>query len=149
MKANEIKQTISLLDKEIAKNEAYIQAIGNLFNDIQKDHFEQVKKTKATIVELQTAKGELLESLRNSIENYRPYTAIELVGRIGLNVKDRNGDSCEIISVTATKNKVEVELGYEMSIAIVSPEMLLENYIIGYNKDYVSRNDLHLGIKIS
>ena len=148
MKANEIKQTISLIDKEIAKHEAYIQAIGNLFNDIQKDHFEQVKKTKDIIESLKEDKV-ILESLRNPIENYRPYTGIELVGRIGLNVKDRSGDNCEIISVLVTKNKVEVELGYEMSIAIVSPEMLLENYTIGSNKDYVSRNDLHLGIKIS
>jgi len=148
MKANEIKQTISLIDKEIAKNESYIQAIGNLFNDIQKDHFEQVKNTKAILESLKENKAVFESHLKDPIENYRPYTGIELVGRIGLNVRDRDGDSCTIISVTVTKNKVEVELGYEMSIAVVSPETLLEHYMIGYNKDYVSRNNLHLGIKM-
>jgi Tfp pilus assembly protein PilN len=140
MKTNEIKQTISLLDKEIAKHEAYIQTIGNLFNDIQTDHFEQVKKTKAIIESLKEDKV-ILESLRNPIENYRPLTDIELIGCIGLNVRDRKEESYWIKGVTVYENRIEVMLESPIFSIIRSPRGLLENYTIGPNKDY-------LGIKI-
>jgi hypothetical protein len=141
MKANEIKQTISLIDKEIAKHEAYIQAIGNLFNDIQKDHFEQVKNTKTIIESLKEDKV-ALESLRNPIENYRPLTDIELIGCIGLKIRDREDVSYWIKGVTVYENRIEVMLESPSFSIIRSPRGLLENYTIGPNKDY-------LGIKIS
>jgi hypothetical protein len=141
MKANEIKQTISLIDKEIAKHEAYIQAIDNLFNDIQKDHFEQVKKTKAIIESLKEDKV-ILESLRDPIENYRPLTGIELIGCIGLKIRDREDVSSWIKGVTVYENRIEVMLESPSFSIIRSPRGLLENYTIGPNKDY-------LGIKIS
>jgi hypothetical protein len=137
MKANEIKQATSLINKEIAKNETYIQAIDNLFNDIQKDHFEQVKKTKAIIESLKEDKA-ILESLRNPIENYRPLTGIELIGCIGLNVR-RNRCNTKYLfhSVTIYGNKVEIILRSDTSAIVVSPRELLENFTIGPNKDYL------------
>jgi len=128
--------TLEMIDKEIEK--------------IQNQKARHDGECDAIISGLEKAKIRYNEILGEMDEpKYRPYTGVELVGRIGLNVKDRNGDNWEIISITVTKNKVEVELGCGMFVKVVSPEMLLENYILGSNKDYVSRNDLHLGIKIS
>jgi hypothetical protein len=140
------------MQREVAR-ESIIETLGMIDKEIEKIQNQKARhdgECDAIISGLEKAKIRYNEILGEMDEpKYRPYTGIELVGRIGLNVKDRDGNSCQIISVLVTKNRVEVELGYEMSIAIVSPEMLLENYTIGYNKDYVSRNDLHLGKKIS
>jgi hypothetical protein len=140
------------MQREVAR-ESIIETLEMIDKEIEKIKNQKARhdgECDAIINGLEKAKiryNEILEAMDEP--KYRPYTGIELVGRIGLNVKDRDGDSCQIISVTVTKNRVEVELGYEMSIATVSPKILLENYILGSNKDYVSRNDLHLGIKIS
>ena len=129
MKANEIKQTISLIDKEIAKHEAFI-----------KDHFEQVKETEAIIESLKEDKV-ILESLRNPIENYRPLTDIELIGCIGLNVRDRKEESYWIKGVTVYENRIEVMLESPSFSIIRSPRGLLENYTIGPNKDYLGMKE--------
>ena len=130
------------MTREVAR-ESIIETLGIIDKEIEKIQNQKARhdgECDTIISGLEKAKiryNEILEGMDES--KYRPYTARELLGRIGLNVKDRDGDSCEIISVTVTNNKVEVELGYEMSIAVVSPEMLLENYILGSNKDYLGR----------
>jgi hypothetical protein len=142
MKANEIKQNISLIDKEIAKNEAYMLAIGNLLNDTEKDLFEQVKKTKGIIKSLKVDKVILESYLKDPIENYRPLTDIELIGCIGLKIRNREEESYWINGVTVYEDRIEVKLENWSCIISRSPKELLENYTIGPNKDY-------LGIKIS